>query len=76
MCYKLINGSERCRARASQSIYFETTWDPPDVGEDMDGDYREPDQGTEDVHGEQWASLGRAGHHELARGILGSWSWS
>ena len=28
------------------------TWGPPDVGEDMDGDYREPDQDTEVMHGE------------------------
>ncbi|MFL5662930.1 MAG: hypothetical protein ACJ8BW_16510 [Ktedonobacteraceae bacterium] len=30
----------------------------------MDGDYREPDQDTEVMHGEEWASLRRASHHE------------
>ena len=30
----------------------------------MDGDQREPDQDTEPVQGEEWASKTRAGHHE------------
>ncbi len=39
-------------------------WDPPDVGEDMDGDQRKPDQDTEAVQGEEWASMTGASHHE------------
>src|SRR5207247_298681 len=39
-------------------------WGPPDVGEYMDGDQREPDQDTEAVQGEEWASMARASQHE------------
>ncbi|TMC24956.1 MAG: hypothetical protein E6J36_06385 [Chloroflexi bacterium] len=45
-------------------VVRDETWDPPEVGEDMDGDQREPDQNTEAVQGEEWASRTRAGHHE------------
>jgi len=45
-------------------VVRDQTWGTPDIGEDMDGDHREPDQDTEVMYGEEWASLLRAGHHE------------
>ena len=48
----------------SAPVVRDETWDPPDVGEGMDSNQREPDQGTETVQGEEWASRARAGHHK------------
>ena len=45
-------------------VVRDQTWGPPEVGADMDGNHREPDQDAEIMHGEEWASLRRAGHHE------------
>src|SRR5437764_5142100 len=48
----------------SAPVVRDETWDPPDVGEGMDSNQREPDQDTEPVQGEEGASKTRAGHQE------------
>ena len=45
-------------------VVGEAAWDVPDVGDGMERDHREPDQGTEVVKDEEWASLDRTRHQK------------
>src|SRR5438270_13103894 len=45
-------------------VVREAPWKPPEVGDDMDGEQREPEQGTHAMHEEEWTRMIRAGHHE------------